>query len=47
VKQNDGEAVSEGEVGGDVTLKVAIRGSLNAVRPQSVRRVAVMAWKGV
>jgi hypothetical protein len=47
VKQNNGEAVTEGEVGEDVTLKVAVRGSLNALRPQSMRRAIVMAWMGV
>jgi hypothetical protein len=47
VKKDDGEAVAEGEVGEDVTLKVVVRGSLNARRPQSVRRAVLMAWKVV
>jgi hypothetical protein len=29
-KKDDGEVVGEGEVGEDVTLKVAVRGSLKA-----------------
>jgi hypothetical protein len=47
VKQSDGEVVAGGEVGEDVTLKVAIRESLDAPRPQSVSRAVVMAWMGV
>jgi hypothetical protein len=46
VKQKDGEAVAEGEVGEGVTLKVGIRGRLNALRPQSVRCAVVVAWMG-
>lgn len=46
VKEDDGEGVGEGEVGEDVTLKVAVRGSLKALRPQSLRRAVVGAWKG-
>lgn len=47
VKQIDEEVVAGGEVGEDVTLKAAIRGSLNVLGPQSVRRAVVMAWMGV
>jgi hypothetical protein len=39
--------VVEGEVGEDVTLKVVIRGSLNALRPQNMRGTVIMAWMGV
>jgi hypothetical protein len=46
VKKDDGEVVGEGEVGEDVTLKVVVRGGLKALRPQSLRRAVVVAWKG-